>query len=71
MIPQVSLPKSPPSKAHAKILNKFGALPGEALRAMSDYGMNDTEIARYFGVTQSTVKRLRRTLPVASKWDRE
>ena len=71
MITHASLPKSHPSKAHAKILNKFGPLPGEALRAMSGYGMNDTEIARYFGVTRSTVKRLRRTLPVASKWAKE
>lgn len=54
MITQVSRPKPHPSKAHAKILNKFGPLPGASLRAMSAYGMNDPKIAPYFGVTQST-----------------
>jgi len=36
---------------------------------MAGYGMNDSEIARYYGVTKSTVKRLRRALPARSgKW---
>jgi hypothetical protein len=56
-----------PSKPHRKIINKFGPLPGDALRAMAGYGMNDGEIARYYGVTRSTVKRLRRTLPPSTK----
>ena len=56
------------AKAHARIIEKLGPLPGESLRAMTGYGMNDREIARYYGLTKSTVKRLRRTLPVQGHW---
>ena len=69
MTPRAPTHTPPPSKQHSKILNKFGPLPGEALCAMAGYGMNDSEIARYYGVTKSTVKRLRRALPARSgKW---
>ncbi|WP_306152702.1 helix-turn-helix domain-containing protein [Roseovarius sp. MMSF_3281] len=55
-------------KRHVRITEKLGPCPGEALRAMAAYGMNDREIARYYGLTRSTVKRLRRALPVQAKW---
>ncbi len=57
-----------PAKRHARITEKLGPCPGEALRAMAGYGMNDREIASYYGLTRSTVKRLRRALPVQARW---
>jgi hypothetical protein len=57
-----------PAKRHDRIIKKLGPFPGDALSAMAGYGMNDQEIARYYGVTKSTVKRLRRILPVRAKW---
>ena len=57
-----------PGKHHVRIIEKLGPCPGEALSAMAGYGMSDHEIARYYGLTRSTVKRLRRILPVRGKW---
>lgn len=57
-----------PGKRHDRIIEKLGPCPGDALSAMAGYGMNDREIARYYGLTRSTVKRLRRILPVRAKW---
>ncbi len=45
---------------HKLILDKLGRLPDLSLRAMQDYGLSDQEIGRYFEVTPSSVRRLRR-----------
>jgi len=42
------------------IREKLGHDPGAALYAMRDYGLNDREIARYYGITPSTLRRLER-----------
>lgn len=57
-----------PKGRHARITEKLGLCPAESLHAMAGYGMSDHEIARYFGLTKSTVKRLRRTLPLHPEW---
>lgn len=44
------------------IRRKLGGLPDKSLDAMTDYGLNDQEIGRYFRVTTSSVRRLRRAL---------
>ncbi|GAA0285013.1 antitoxin Xre-like helix-turn-helix domain-containing protein [Rhodovulum strictum] len=51
---------------HELILGKLGPVPGEALRAMSGYGLSDQEMARYFGVTPSSLRRLKRSLNVSA-----
>jgi hypothetical protein len=44
------------------IRRKLGRLPDKSLDAMTDYGLNDHEIGRYFRMTTSSVRRLRRAL---------
>ena len=46
---------------HGLITGKLGPAPGESLRAMMAYGLTESEIGRYFGVTPSTIRRLKRT----------
>lgn len=53
---------SDPRKGHPLIERKLGRIPDRALRAMDDYGLDDCEIGRYFDVTPSSVRRLRRAL---------
>ena len=36
------------------IRKKFGRLPAMSLHAITDYGLNDREIGRYFRVTASS-----------------
>ncbi|WP_439150238.1 hypothetical protein [Sulfitobacter sp.] len=43
-----------------KIAEKLGPMPREALQAMTDYGLNDVEIARYYGIDADAISRLRR-----------
>lgn len=51
---------------HRLIEGKLGPSPEAALRAMVGYGLNEREIGRYFGVTPSSIRRLKRSLNVAS-----
>lgn len=44
------------------LMDKFGPMPGEALVAMRGYGLDDDDIGRYYGVSASSVRRLRRVL---------
>lgn len=44
------------------IMSKLGPMPDASLRAMTEYGLSDQEIGTYFGLTPSTIRRLRRTL---------
>jgi len=44
------------------IRSKLGPVPAEALRAMEAYGLDDAEIGQYFGVTPSSIERLKRQL---------
>lgn len=54
---------------HRVVTEKLGPVPAESLRAMTDYGLTNREIARYFGLTVSSVSRLRRVLRVADTTD--
>ena len=47
---------------HRIILEKIGPMPRRALVALHDYGLEDAEIARYLGLTCSSLRRLERTL---------
>ncbi|HDR29805.1 hypothetical protein [Rhodovulum sp.] len=49
---------------HALILGKLGPMPDATLRAMTGYGLSDQEMARYFGMTPSSLRRLKRSLNV-------
>ncbi|TCO73034.1 antitoxin Xre-like helix-turn-helix domain-containing protein [Rhodovulum euryhalinum] len=51
---------------HELILGKLGPMPDAALRAMAGYGLSDQEMARYFGVTPSSLRRLKRSLNVSA-----
>jgi len=44
------------------IREKLGRFPCMSLRAMLDLDLSDNDIARYFVVTPSSVRRLRRVL---------
>lgn len=50
------------SGKRALIVSKLGRVPDLALRALDDYGLTDQDIGRYFAVTPSSVRRLRRAL---------
>jgi hypothetical protein len=50
---------------HRMILGKIGPMPRLALTALHDYGLDDEEIARYLGMTCSSLRRLERTLGIA------
>lgn len=49
---------------HDLIRAKLGPMPDAALRAMAGYGLSEQEVARYFGVTPSSLRRLKRSLNV-------
>lgn len=53
-------------RQHRLILRKLGPTPARALAAMKDYGLTDTEIARYYGVTPSTLRRIEIVLETTS-----
>jgi len=53
-----------PPDEHRLIVGKLGPAPGASLRAMVGYGLSEKEIGRYFGVTPSSVRRLKRTLDI-------
>ena len=50
------------SKERVLIVSKLGRVPDLALQALDDYGLTDQDIGRYFSVTPSSVRRLRRAL---------
>ncbi|WP_366658553.1 hypothetical protein [Fodinicurvata sp. EGI_FJ10296] len=47
------------------ITRKLGNMPDVALRAMRDYGLSDLDIARYYGLTLASVRRLSQLFSVA------
>ncbi len=53
-----SLPAPSITEAFA-ILDALGPVPSSALAAMVDYGLNDTEIGRYYGLPSEAVAALR------------
>ena len=42
-----------------RVLAALGPMPGEALAAMVDYGLNDAEIGRYFDLPHDVITTLR------------
>ncbi|WP_343079692.1 hypothetical protein [Ostreiculturibacter nitratireducens] len=56
------VPGSRLPRPHHGLRAKLGPMPGASLRAMDAYGLSDREIAHYYGLTPSTVRRLRRAL---------
>ena len=42
-----------------EVFEKLGPYPERSLAAMVAYGLNDTEIARYYSISPSSVRRLR------------
>ncbi|TCP42439.1 antitoxin Xre-like helix-turn-helix domain-containing protein [Rhodovulum marinum] len=51
-------------EGHRLIRGKLGPVPDAALRAMAGYGLSDHEMARYFGVTPSSLRRIKRSLNI-------
>lgn len=47
------------------ITRKLGNMPDVALRSMRDYGLSDLDIARYYGLTLASVRRLSQLFSVA------
>lgn len=47
-----------------KITEKLGPQPRRSLSAMTDYGLSDAEIGRYYGLKSTSIARLRRALGV-------
>lgn len=41
------------------ILEALGPMPADVLVAMVDYGLNDTEIGRYYNLPQDMITKLR------------
>ena len=54
---------------HRIVTKKLGPVPADSLQAMTDYGLTNREIARYFGLSVSSVSRLKRVLHVADTTD--
>ncbi|SIO05031.1 hypothetical protein SAMN05444722_0238 [Rhodovulum sp. ES.010] len=54
------------SGARKLIRGKLGPAPGATLQAMSGYGLSESDLARYFGVTPSSIRRLKRSLNVSA-----
>jgi hypothetical protein len=48
------------------IVRKLGTAPDLALQALVGYGLDEDDIARYLGMTPSTVRRLQRVLATTS-----
>ncbi|MEI4233686.1 hypothetical protein [Roseovarius sp. D22-M7] len=42
-----------------RIIEVLGPMPEEVLAAMVDYGLSDSEIGRYFGLSREVVTTLR------------
>lgn len=41
------------------LFERMGPDPAESLLAMVDYGLNDDEIGRYYGITSTTIRHFR------------
>jgi hypothetical protein len=48
------------------IVTKLGAAPDLAFHALVGYGLGEDDIARYLGVTPSSVRRLQRVFATSS-----
>lgn len=57
-------PKPKAQEKHRRILEKLGPEPHQSLRAMTDYGLSDEEIAKYYGISYASVRRLKSVLAV-------
>ena len=57
--------KTPDSEEHVptteakSIAEMLGQMPRASLSAMVDYGLSDTEIGKYYGLSSATITRLR------------
>lgn len=54
-------------KSGCRISCKLGHDPGGALYAMREYGLSDREIATYYAITPSTVRRLTRLFNIPAR----
>lgn len=48
-----------------RAVEALGPKPRASIAAMVDYGLNDAEIARYYGVSRAVVTRLRTVWAIA------
>ncbi|MGC9418462.1 MAG: hypothetical protein ACP5EN_05750 [Rhodovulum sp.] len=62
--PRTRTPCRASLEGHRLIRGKLGPVPDASLRAMAGYGLSDHEMARYFGVTPSSLRRLKRSLNI-------
>lgn len=57
-------PEPKAREQHRRILERLGPEPDNSLRSMTGYGLSDEEIARYYGITSASVRRLKCVLAV-------
>ena len=57
-------PKPKAREKHRRIFDKLGPEPDQSLRSMTGYGLSDEEIAKYYGITCASVRRLKGVLAV-------
>lgn len=58
-LPFTTLSPARPSEDACGVIEALGPMPTEALVAMVDYGLNDAEIGRYFGISETAITNLR------------
>ena len=60
-----TIPPEPEAREkHRRVLEKLGPEPDQSLRAMTGYGLSDEEIAKYYGISYASVRRLKSVLAV-------
>mgnify|MGYP001554648100 CR=1 FL=1 len=57
-------PASKTRVQHRRILERLGPEPDLSLRSMTGYGLSDVEIAKYYGITPASVRRLKSILAI-------
>jgi hypothetical protein len=57
-------PKPEAQEIHRRICDKLGPEPDQSLRAMTGYGLSDEEIAKYYGISYASLRRLKSVLAV-------